>query len=99
MYLRKENVPDEIVPLIPYAEKWGIGDDYERERKISNATDAELVDLVRCFAAIDRNAFFAWLEGPESYDVKPTDEYVAFTCLTMAVESAKIEAKDRGIGE
>jgi hypothetical protein len=97
MKLRSENVPDAVVLLFPMVETWGIGDDYDRERKVADASDVELLELVRCLDDIDENVLFEWLEGPESHDSNPSDEYVAFTCFTMAIESAKVKIKDRGL--
>ena len=97
MSLRIENIPEKITPLLTYAEAWGIGDDYQRERKVADASDSELIDLVHCIDSIDKQALFEWLEGAESYQANPSNEYLAFTCLTMAIESAKIKIKDRGI--
>lgn len=97
MNLRKEKVPAEITTLLPMVEKWGINDDYKREKKVSNASDEELVKLVKCLDGFDESILFDWLEGPESYDVNPSEEYIAFTCFTMAIDSAKIKIKDRGL--
>ena len=32
--------------LLPLAERWGVGDDYDREALVSAASDAELTSLV-----------------------------------------------------
>ncbi len=95
MNLRRHAIPDTVARLLPYAEEWGIGDDYDREMKVSKASDSQLLDLVGCIMTIDRHSLFAWLEGPESYDPNPSEEYVAFTCLTMAIEAAKIKGASR----
>lgn len=91
--LDPKNVPEALVPLLPMASKWGIGDDFEREEAIQNASKEDLQELVRSIDAIGDEDLFGWLEGPESYSVKPTREYVAITCLTMAIDSAKIKLR------
>ncbi len=91
--LNPAKVPAAVSALVPLAEKWGISDDVEREEKVHAATDEELRQLVASLEAIDSDALFEWLAGPESYDASPTDEYVAFTALTMAIESAKLILK------
>jgi hypothetical protein len=89
-------VPREAVPLIPLAERWGIGDDFEREKAVVNASDNELKVLAWCFESVDEKPIFDWLAGDESHNSKPTKEYLAFTCLTMAMYSAKTQLKKRG---
>lgn len=93
MTLDPKKVPSAVVALIPFAELWGIGDDYEREAAVKRASQEQLHGLAHCLDDIDQKALFEWLAGPESYDPNPTDEYVAFTCLTMAVDSAKQKLK------
>jgi len=91
--LNSTNIPKALVPLLPMAEKWGIGDDYERESAIERASREELHELIHCLDDIKDNELFGWLGGPESFNKKPTEEYLAFTCLTMAFHSAKLEFK------
>lgn len=91
--LDPKNVPEALVPLLPIANKWGIGDDFEREEAIQNASKDDLQELVSSIDAIADEDLFGWLEGPESYSVKPTREYAAITCLTMAIDSAKIKLR------
>jgi hypothetical protein len=90
-------MPDAVVALLPYAEEWGISDDYERELKVADAGDYQLLDLICSMEATDRDSLLAWLEGPESYHPNPTEDYVALKCLLMAVESAKAKLRARGI--
>lgn len=78
------------------AEKWGIGDDFEREAAISNASKAELEALVHCIDEVSDGDLFGWLSGPESFDANPSPEYLAITCLTMAIDSAKLKLRQRG---
>src|SRR5687768_11282325 len=97
MNLRKHAIPNTLAAILPFAEEWGIGDDYDRELKVSKGSDSELLELVGSINTIDINSLFEWLERPESYNPNPSQEYLAFTCYTMAVESAKIKLRDRGI--
>lgn len=95
--LNPDKVPKALVPLLPMAEKWGIGDDYERENAIKHASREKLDELIHCLDGIGDEDLFGWLGGAESLNKKPTDEYLAFTCLTMAFHSAKLELQ-RNIG-
>lgn len=82
-------VPLEFVGLLEIAQKWGIGDDFEREQAIRSASKSELLELATCLDNIDIDVLYKWLAGPESYSENPSEEYIAFTTLTMAVDSAK----------
>jgi hypothetical protein len=95
MSLNPKNVPIEIAPLLPMAEKWGIGDDIYRQEAINNATVEELNEILLCLddEAIDDDFLFEWLAGPESYNNSLSDEYLALTALTMAYDAAKIRLK------
>lgn len=99
MKLSEENVPANCSLLFPLVKKWGIGDDYEREQKVATATDEELIELVMSLEdeRVDSQRLFDWLEGEESYNLNPSTEYVAFTCFTMARDSAKTKLKQRGV--
>jgi hypothetical protein len=90
-------VPSALSSLLPLAEKWGIGDDGYRVQALENATDEELRELVGCLDTIDDGELWKWLEGPEADDPNPTEEYLALTCLTMAIETAESVLKERGV--
>jgi len=75
------------------AEKWGIGDDFDREEAVRCSSIKELEDLVHAIDSIDDKDLYGWLGGLESFNAKPSREYVAFTCLTMAIDSAKLRLK------
>lgn len=92
-YPNPQRVPKEIVPILPMAERWGVADDFEREHALQNASIADLHDLVACLDTIDPELLSDWLCGSESYATKPSEEYIAVTCLTMAVESAKLRLR------
>jgi hypothetical protein len=86
-------VPEELRCWIPLAERWGIGDDLIREDCIEKATAEELRELLEWQP--DDGTLDAWLTGPESSGARVSEEYVAFTCLVMAYDSARITAKKR----
>lgn len=88
-------VPPTLHRLIPLATEWGISDDYHREEKVSQAATAELLALVASIDDISDEDLYGWLEGPESYSDTPSNEYVVFTCFTMAIDSAKVKIKKR----
>jgi hypothetical protein len=83
-------------PLIHLAERWGIGDDYDREQAVDEATDDELRTLVSAVNEVGDD-FWKWLAGPDSHE-KPSDEYVAMTALTEAADSARLVLRDRSVG-
>jgi hypothetical protein len=87
--LDPEKMPAALLPLLPMAERWGVGDDGDRERMVHEASDDDLTQLIHCIDGITDQELFGWLAGPESYNPKPSDEYVAITCLTMARDSAR----------
>ena len=95
--LDPNNVPDGIAAFLPLAAKWGIGDDVYRVDAVWHASDAELLDLINTFDALDDSQLWDWLAGPEANNPNPTAEYLAITCLTMAIETAESVLKDRRI--
>lgn len=93
--LKPENLPASLIDLIPIAERWGISDDGIREDAVRNASNAELELLVQSIDGIKDEDLYGWLGGPESYSENPTEEYVAVTCLTMAIDLARVLLKRR----
>ena len=89
------NVPRGLEPLIPFAEKWGISDDARRVDQVERAANNELHELVACLDLVEERILWNWLEDPVSANKTPTREYVAFTCLTMAIETAQIVLEER----
>lgn len=86
--LDASRVPDDLVQLIPLAEEWGIEDDEMRTVQVEDAQTDRLADLVQAFQSVDVTLIDDWLAGPESAAPEPSDEYVAFTTLRMAVDLA-----------
>jgi hypothetical protein len=83
------SVPESARALLALAERWGIGDDYDREAAVGSASHLELQQLVD---AVDGapDDFWDWLSGPLSDAATPSREYVALTNLTMAADSARL---------
>ena len=75
--------------MLPLAKKWGIGDDYDREAAVETATEKELRYLIDSIQALPDETLYDWLAGSESSSKLPTEEYLAFTCMTMAYDSAR----------
>ena len=72
------------------AERWGIGDDYDREVAIQRATTEERKTLIDAIGSAP-DELWDWLAGEESLAKEPTPEYVAVTNMTMAYESARLK--------
>src|SRR5688500_20338669 len=45
LQLDASKVPEDLRSLVPLAERWGIGDDVDRNAKVDKATDAERAEL------------------------------------------------------
>jgi hypothetical protein len=91
--LNSENVPEPLRYLIPLAEKWNIGDDGFREQAINNASSEELTELVEGMRNYDQDEFDKWLAYP--YADYHNSEYIAFSCLRQAYDSADLELWQR----
>jgi hypothetical protein len=87
VHLDKKKVPREFWPLLPYAEFWGIADDWTRQDLVKSASPDVRQNLKQVVAAFDK-ALDEWLAGPEADDPNPTDEYVAFCAMGMAADIA-----------
>src|SRR5262245_57060229 len=89
--LDPNRVPRQLAHLVPMAEKWGDDDDGDREQAVKSASRSELEALVHCIDEVSDDYLLGWLAGPESFNDNPSPEYVAFTCLSMAIDSAKLK--------
>ena len=87
--MNASNVPSALVQLLPLAERWGIGDDVERESLVKGASIDELRQMIEAVDEAEDVGLFDWLSGDESYADPPSAEYVAITCLTMAADSGR----------
>ena len=86
--LSVENVPDEFKMLLPFATKWGIGDDAIRGDITDSATEADKQELVVALTgklgSIDR-----WIDSyPEG---SMTEEAAAFMYMGEAIEEMDLE--------
>lgn len=91
--LNPNNLPLPLLPLISMAEKWGIGDDFDREAAVSNASVEELETLIHCIDEISDDDLYGWLERSQIMPSHHTEEYAAITSLVMAIDSAKVELR------
>ena len=90
--LDASRVPIQFRQWIHLAERWGIADDLIREDCIEKAAPSELQEILK-FGDVYDAVLTDWLAGPESENPAPSDEYVAFTCLGMALDSAQSRQK------
>jgi hypothetical protein len=83
---------------VPFAQRWAIGDDFDREATVRSA---QREDLRRLVAALDSvgDDFWDWLAGDESYAQPPSDEYIALTDVSMAAESARVALSKSSSGD
>ena len=79
------NVPRGLRPFIPYAQLWGISDDYDREQFVMTAPKIATEDLVAIVRSID-DELDEWLAGEEALSDSPSNEYVAFSAMRMAAD-------------
>ena len=79
--LNREKVPSEIADVLPFAERWGIGDDFEREIVLDKASTAELEEVAHCLDSLDDTILSSWLNGAESQRKPLSEEYLAVTSL------------------
>lgn len=73
--------------------QWAIGDEVEREGKVSDAPDAELAELVRVFDSLPES-LFDWLGSPDSPQ-RDARRYGDVSDIVMALEYAKAELGSR----
>jgi hypothetical protein len=82
--LNPANVPNDLRPLIPLAERWGIGDDVDREAALARATKAEQQELRRAVEA-HASKITEWLDTFGA-DETMSDEAAAFMYMQLAVD-------------
>ena len=84
--LNANNVPDDLRHLVPLAERWGIGDDVDRNAAVDRATPVERAELERALAPSNAR-ITAWLD---SFRQQPmTDEAAAFMYMQLALEEMR----------
>src|SRR5690554_888770 len=82
---KNSDVPGSLHPLVPYAEIWGISDDWAREELVEKTPEPIKENLRWAIAQFD-DELDAWLAGPEASEAYPSDAYIAFSSLRMAVD-------------
>jgi hypothetical protein len=87
--LDPNGVPEPVRPLIPYAQRWGIGDDGYRDQAVRSASPTDLAELLDVLASAAGDEVYDWLAGSAA-DEPITNEYTAFTAMTMAADLARL---------
>jgi hypothetical protein len=82
--LNPAKVPNDLRPLIPLAERWGIGDDVDREAALARATKAEQQKLRQAVEA-HASKITEWLDSFGA-DETMSDEAAAFMYMQLAVD-------------
>ena len=82
-----QRVPVSLRHLIPLVQKFGITDDLARETIVSSASKAEIEALKQAVQANDA-LLDAWLAGPEATGPCFSNEYIAFSAMRVAADSA-----------
>ena len=83
--LDRTKVPKRYWPLLPYAEFWGIGDDWTREALVKEAPPEVQLNLNEVVGRFD-SALDEWLAGPEADGPNFSDEYIAFSAMRRAAD-------------
>jgi hypothetical protein len=83
MKLNPEQVPSDLRHLVPLAERWGIGDDADRNTKVDQATPAEREELRAAVQPV-HDRITAWLDSFGQGVM--TDEAAAFMYMQLALE-------------
>ncbi len=78
-------VPGSLHVLVPYAEFWGISDDWAREELIAKSPQSVQENLKAVVASFD-DKLDEWLAGEEADSTSPSKEYVAFSAMRMAAD-------------
>lgn len=99
MNLDPSSVPISVQPLLPLAEIWGVGGDYDRGMLIEQASLDDLCAVVDAVDRVPDGDLYGWLAGPEALQSRPTREYVAVTNVTMVADEARIILRRAGHGE
>ena len=79
------NVPNKYWPLLPYAEFWGIADDWTREALVKAAPREVQVNLKEVVGRFDSD-LDEWLAGPEADGPNYSKEYIAFSAMRRAAD-------------
>lgn len=85
--LNPKKVPKELRHLIPWAEKFGIGDDLIREDFFAKTPAEEIAELKKLITKHD-DLLDDWLAGPEAEGPRFSKEYLAFSSMRMGADCA-----------
>jgi hypothetical protein len=81
--LDPDKVPVDLRPLVPLAERWGIGDDVDRNAKVERASAAERQELRMALAPLQTRVT-DWLNSFGQAEMPA--EAAAFMYMQLAVE-------------
>ena len=81
--LDSAKVPADLRDLVPFAQRWGIGDDVARAERVQKATAAERAELRAAFAP-RQSQITAWLDS-FGQGAMP-EEAAAFMYTQLAIE-------------
>lgn len=85
--LSPKKVPEALHPLIPYAEFWGMTSEDSREELVDSGP-RDLVMNMKAVVLSFQKTWEDWLTGPASNRRPLSPEYLAFTAMVMAADSA-----------
>ena len=78
-------VPESLHVLVPYAEFWGVSDDWAREELVAKAPQSVRENLKAVTTSFD-NELDDWLAGEEADSTTPSKEYISFSSMRMAAD-------------
>lgn len=81
--LDSAKVPEDLRPLVPLAERWGIGDDMDRNAKVDRVTPEERTELQTALEPLN-SRITQWLNSFGQGAM--TDEAAAFMYMQLALE-------------
>ena len=81
--LDSAKVPADLRDLVPFAQRWGIGDDVARSERLQKATDAERSELRAAFGPRQAR-ITAWLDSFGQRSMP--EEAAAFMYTQLAIE-------------
>ena len=85
--LDSTKVPEDLCNLVPLAERWGIGDDVDRNAKVDGATPEERNELRTALEPLD-SRITQWLNSFGQGAM--TDEAAAFMYMQLALEEMTV---------
>jgi len=85
--LNPDRVPLELRPLIPFAQAWGISDDFERELAVERASPDQVAELKAAVTRFDDH-LDTWLAGDDATGPHHSNEYIAFSAMRLAADYA-----------